>query len=156
MTFVEISSSVYLPLSLRVRLLVVHLISQHVVFSDNPLTPLGFYIDFCRMNLYELIKKNNFQGFSIPLIRRFAFSILQCLKVLQKDKIIHCDLKPVSIVLMYRTVLGVLFERVRTNPKSHSASSLMQAYIVKLILQSLNKSPKIHHHEVLKLKYSHG
>lgn len=48
------------------------------------------------MNLYELIKKNNFQGFSIPLIRRFAFSILQCLKVLQKDKIIHCDLKPVS------------------------------------------------------------
>jgi len=51
------------------------------------------------MNLYELIKKNNFQGFSIPLIRRFAFSILQCLKVLQKDRIIHCDLKPVSIPL---------------------------------------------------------
>lgn len=49
------------------------------------------------MNLYELIKKNNFQGFSIPLIRRFAFSILQCLRVLHKDKIIHCDLKPVSI-----------------------------------------------------------
>lgn len=51
------------------------------------------------MNLYELIKKNNFQGFSIPLIRRFAFSILQCLKVLQKDRIIHCDLKPENILL---------------------------------------------------------
>ena len=50
----------------------------------------------CRMNLYELIKKNNFQGFSIALIRRFAYSLLQCLKLLAKERIIHCDLKPVS------------------------------------------------------------
>ena len=49
------------------------------------------------MNLYELIKKNNFQGFSIALIRKFALSLLQCLKVLCKEKIIHCDLKPVSL-----------------------------------------------------------
>ena len=53
---------------------------------------------FFSMNLYELIKKNNFQGFSIALIRRFAFSLLQCLKLLQREKIIHCDLKPVSIL----------------------------------------------------------
>ena len=50
----------------------------------------------CSMNLYELIKKNNFQGFSIALIRRFAYSLLQCLKLLAKERIIHCDLKPVS------------------------------------------------------------
>ncbi|XP_071143666.1 dual specificity tyrosine-phosphorylation-regulated kinase 4-like isoform X3 [Mytilus edulis] len=54
------------------------------------------------MNLYELIKKNNFQGFSIALIRRFAFSLLQCLKLLQRDKIIHCDLKPENILLRQR------------------------------------------------------
>ncbi|XP_013418745.1 dual specificity tyrosine-phosphorylation-regulated kinase 4-like isoform X2 [Lingula anatina] len=54
------------------------------------------------MNLYELIKKNNFQGFSIALIRRFAFSLLQCLKVLYKEKIIHCDLKPENILLKQR------------------------------------------------------
>ena len=60
----------------------------------------SFLLLFLSMNLYELIKKNNFQGFSIPLIRRFAFSILQCLKVLQKDRIIHCDLKPVSESLL--------------------------------------------------------
>jgi len=47
------------------------------------------------MNLYELIKKNNFQGFSIALIRRFAYALLQCLKLLQRERIIHCDLKPV-------------------------------------------------------------
>ncbi|CAH1774069.1 unnamed protein product [Owenia fusiformis] len=54
------------------------------------------------MNLYELIKKNNFQGFSLALIRRFAYSLLQCLKVLHKDKIIHCDLKPENILLRQR------------------------------------------------------
>eukprot|EP00731_Ephydatia_muelleri_P010544 Em0005g1130a len=51
------------------------------------------------MNLYELIKKNNFQGFSVPLIRKFAYSMLHCLKLLYREKIIHCDLKPENILL---------------------------------------------------------
>ena len=46
------------------------------------------------VNLYELIKKNKFQGFSIQLVRRFAFSMLKCLEALYNNKIIHCDLKP--------------------------------------------------------------
>lgn len=50
----------------------------------------------CSLNLYELIKKNNYQGFSLTLIRRFAQSLVQCLRLLQKENIIHCDLKPVS------------------------------------------------------------
>jgi len=54
------------------------------------------------MNLYELIKKNNFQGFSIALIRRFAYALLQCLKLLQRERIIHCDLKPENILLRLR------------------------------------------------------
>lgn len=54
------------------------------------------------MNLYELIKKNNFQGFSISLIRRFGFSLLQCLKILCHERIIHCDLKPENILLRLR------------------------------------------------------
>jgi serine/threonine protein kinase len=32
------------------------------------------------INLYEFIKKNNFQGVSQSLIRRFAIQILQALK----------------------------------------------------------------------------
>ncbi|XP_072042568.1 dual specificity tyrosine-phosphorylation-regulated kinase 4-like isoform X2 [Amphiura filiformis] len=51
------------------------------------------------MNLYELIKKNNFQGFSIALIRRFAYALLQCLRMLHRERIIHCDLKPENILL---------------------------------------------------------
>ncbi|CAF0726304.1 unnamed protein product [Didymodactylos carnosus] len=51
------------------------------------------------MNLYELIKKNRFQGFSLQLVRKFAHSILQCLDALYRNKIIHCDLKPENILL---------------------------------------------------------
>ncbi|XP_042608860.1 dual specificity tyrosine-phosphorylation-regulated kinase 4-like isoform X1 [Cyprinus carpio] len=53
-------------------------------------------------NLYELIKKNNFQGFSLGLIRRFAHALLKCLQMLHKEKIIHCDLKPENILLSQR------------------------------------------------------
>ncbi|XP_057186193.1 dual specificity tyrosine-phosphorylation-regulated kinase 4 isoform X1 [Triplophysa rosa] len=53
-------------------------------------------------NLYELIKKNNYQGFSLGLIRRFAHSLLKCLQMLHKEKIIHCDLKPENILLAQR------------------------------------------------------
>ncbi|CAF3458002.1 unnamed protein product, partial [Rotaria sp. Silwood2] len=52
-----------------------------------------------RINLYELIKKNNYQGFSVHLVRRFANSLLQCLRVMFREKIIHCDLKPENILL---------------------------------------------------------
>lgn len=52
-----------------------------------------------RINLYELIKKNNYQGFSIHLVRRFAYSILQCMRVMFKENIVHCDMKPENILL---------------------------------------------------------
>ncbi|XP_077295378.1 dual-specificity tyrosine phosphorylation-regulated kinase 2, partial [Arctopsyche grandis] len=54
------------------------------------------------INLYELIKKNNYQGFSLSLIRRFANSLLKCLRLLQAENIIHCDLKPENILLKQR------------------------------------------------------
>lgn len=51
------------------------------------------------INLYEFIKSNNFQGVSLSLIRRFAIQILQALKYLKDEHIIHCDLKPENILL---------------------------------------------------------
>ncbi|XP_058883549.1 dual specificity tyrosine-phosphorylation-regulated kinase 4-like isoform X4 [Acipenser ruthenus] len=54
------------------------------------------------LNLYELIKKNNFQGFSLPLIRRFTCSLLKCLQMLHRENIIHCDLKPENILLAHK------------------------------------------------------
>ncbi|XP_075743079.1 dual specificity tyrosine-phosphorylation-regulated kinase 4-like isoform X1 [Rhipicephalus microplus] len=54
------------------------------------------------MNLYELVKNNSYQGFSLNLIRRFAYSLVQCLRLLHREKIIHCDLKPENILLKQR------------------------------------------------------
>uniref|UniRef100_A0A146M0X0 dual-specificity kinase n=3 Tax=Lygus hesperus TaxID=30085 RepID=A0A146M0X0_LYGHE len=51
------------------------------------------------LNLYELIKKNKFQGFSLQLVRRFSHSLLQCLDALYRNKIIHCDMKPENVLI---------------------------------------------------------
>ncbi|XP_046882036.1 dual specificity tyrosine-phosphorylation-regulated kinase 3 isoform X2 [Hypomesus transpacificus] len=59
------------------------------------------------MNLYELIKRNKFQGFSLPLVRKFAHSILQCLDALNRHRIIHCDLKPENILLKQQGRSGI-------------------------------------------------
>ncbi|XP_044852963.1 dual specificity tyrosine-phosphorylation-regulated kinase 4 isoform X4 [Mauremys mutica] len=54
------------------------------------------------INLYQLIKKNKFQGFSLSLIRRFTQCVLRCLQMLYREKIIHCDLKPENILLYHK------------------------------------------------------
>ena len=52
------------------------------------------------INLYEYIKINNFQGFSLSIIRRIALQVLQALKFQHQHNIIHCDLKPENILLL--------------------------------------------------------
>jgi len=46
------------------------------------------------MNLYELIKANQFAGFSTVLIRRFTTQILSSLVLMRHHRVVHCDLKP--------------------------------------------------------------
>lgn len=50
-------------------------------------------------SLFQLNKKNNYNGFSIQLVKKFTHSILKFLHLLNKNKIIHCDLKPENILL---------------------------------------------------------
>ena len=50
-------------------------------------------------NLYDLLKANDFRGFSSTLVRRFALQILTAMVFLKKHRIIHCDLKPENIIL---------------------------------------------------------
>lgn len=73
---------------------VVHLI-EHFKFRNH----VCITFELLSLNLYELIKRNKFQGFPLLLVRKFAYSILICLDLLHKNKIIHCDLKPENILL---------------------------------------------------------
>lgn len=50
-------------------------------------------------NLYELLKKNRYSGFSLSLIKRFAIQMVQFLRLMSKNGIIHCDLKPENVML---------------------------------------------------------
>lgn len=59
------------------------------------------------INLYELIKRNKFQGFSLQLVRKFSHSLLQCLEALHKNKIIHCDMKPENVLLKQQGRSGI-------------------------------------------------
>jgi len=51
------------------------------------------------INLYELIKKNKYRGFSPRLVKNFAHSITIALSTLARKHIIHSDLKPENILL---------------------------------------------------------
>ena len=59
------------------------------------------------INLYELIKNNNYRGLSIGLIRRFAVQLLTALRVLKSLRIIHCDMKPENILLKSANKSGI-------------------------------------------------
>uniref|UniRef100_A0A1J3JMH3 Serine/threonine-protein kinase ppk15 n=1 Tax=Noccaea caerulescens TaxID=107243 RepID=A0A1J3JMH3_NOCCA len=51
------------------------------------------------MNLYELIKINQFRGLSLSIVQLFSKQILLGLALLKDAGIIHCDLKPENILL---------------------------------------------------------
>ena len=73
---------------------IVHLL-DHFTFRNH----VCLTFELLSINLYELIKKNKFQGFSLALVKKFAHAILLCLENLHRNRIIHCDLKPENILL---------------------------------------------------------
>lgn len=81
---------------------IIHML-EHFTFRNH----VCMTFELLSMNLYELVKKNKFQGFSLQLVRKFAHSILQCLDALYRNKIIHCDLKPENILLKQQGRSGI-------------------------------------------------
>lgn len=50
-------------------------------------------------NLYEVLKKRQFRGLPLPVVRSLVHQTLDAVKDLSQKNIVHCDLKPENILL---------------------------------------------------------
>lgn len=62
---------------------------------------LCLVFELLSLNLFQFLNKNNFQGASIPLIRRISVQLFMALKTVHNVGIIHCDLKPDNVLLKF-------------------------------------------------------
>lgn len=68
---------------------------EHFTFRNH----VCLIFDLLDINLYELLKYQDFCGLDMSVIRKIAIQLLYTLIFLQNHKIIHCDLKPENILL---------------------------------------------------------
>lgn len=54
---------------------------------------LCLVFELLHVNLYELLKQNNFRGLSTSLLRLFLGQLLTSLRALRRAGVIHCDIK---------------------------------------------------------------
>ncbi|OZJ02858.1 hypothetical protein BZG36_03219 [Bifiguratus adelaidae] len=74
-----------------------HILRLHDRFHHKHHLCLVF--ELLSVNLYDLIKQNQFRGLSTNLVRVFSAQLLDALTVLNEARIIHCDLKPENVLL---------------------------------------------------------
>eukprot|EP00397_Hematodinium_sp_SG-2012_P004097 GEMP01004108.1.p1 GENE.GEMP01004108.1~~GEMP01004108.1.p1 ORF type:complete len:670 (+),score=93.71 GEMP01004108.1:562-2571(+) len=55
--------------------------------------------DLLSVNLFEVLRQNQFRGLSCALIRNLTKQLLHSLVALKKAHILHCDLKPENVLL---------------------------------------------------------
>lgn len=77
--------------------------TDHFYFRNH----LCIAMELLSINLYELIKANQFSGFSTTLIRRFTSQMLLSLVLMRQHRVVHCDLKPENILLRHPCKSGL-------------------------------------------------
>eukprot|EP00020_Sapocribrum_chincoteaguense_P001566 CAMPEP_0170751496 /NCGR_PEP_ID=MMETSP0437-20130122/11481_1 /TAXON_ID=0 /ORGANISM="Sexangularia sp." /LENGTH=844 /DNA_ID=CAMNT_0011090533 /DNA_START=144 /DNA_END=2678 /DNA_ORIENTATION=- len=70
-------------------------LTDHFIYRRH----LCLVFELLSINLYELIKQNQFRGLSTNLMRVFVAQLLAALAVLERAGIVHCDLKPENVLL---------------------------------------------------------
>ena len=97
-------------------------IKDFVIFRKH----VCLVFELLSINLYDLMKNNDFVGLSLELIRRFAIQILNALNFLRKNRIIHSDLKPENILLKSQNKSGI---KIADFGSSCFASEKLYTYI---------------------------
>jgi len=59
------------------------------------------------MNLYDVLRQNNFRGVTMTSIRQVSEQLLEALRCLRRARIIHCDLKPENVMISSLTPLRI-------------------------------------------------
>ena len=76
---------------------IVH-IDEHFMFRNH----ICITFELLDKDMYSVLKKYNFMGFSLIKVNIFCQNLLHILQILHKNHIIHCDLKPKNILLKQR------------------------------------------------------
>ena len=84
---------------------------------------LCLVFELLSVNLYELIKQNQYRGLGLNLVRVFAGQLLDAMSMLKEAHIIHCDLKPENILLTAYILLPYILIVVRRARPSKSSIS---------------------------------
>jgi serine/threonine protein kinase len=61
---------------------------------------LCIVFELLSVNLYDVVKHNNFRGLPFTMVRSLVDQLVRCLVCLKMSNILHCDLKPENILLM--------------------------------------------------------
>ncbi|KAG5451312.1 Dual specificity tyrosine-phosphorylation-regulated kinase 2 [Clonorchis sinensis] len=68
---------------------------DHFVFRRH----VCMVFELLNLNLYEILQRNDFRGLSQGTVSKLTRGILECMNLLHKNNIIHCDLKPENVLL---------------------------------------------------------
>jgi dual specificity tyrosine-phosphorylation-regulated kinase 2/3/4 len=81
---------------------VIHML-DYFLFRNH----LCIAFELLHTDLYSALKKDGFKGFNVDEVRGFTDKIVNCLRMLRRNRIIHCDLKPENIILKSKDSLDI-------------------------------------------------